>query len=83
MSRGSPPPLPKDVQCSIARYLVEKIMQNSAGGTTVLKEFEESGTICDRTRRQMVNILVAHMNESEGYVFFLQFVLCLLSEIEF
>ncbi|KAF7640792.1 hypothetical protein LDENG_00013850 [Lucifuga dentata] len=33
---------------------------------TVLKEYEETGSLKDSTRRLMVNIIVAHMREKEG-----------------
>ncbi|XP_016418218.1 uncharacterized protein LOC107748075 isoform X2 [Sinocyclocheilus rhinocerous] len=38
------------------------------GGGNVLKEYEDTGTISDDTRKVMVNILVAHMMETEGRV---------------
>jgi len=34
----------------------------------VLKEFEDTGTISDDMRKQMVNILVAHMIETENCI---------------
>ncbi|XP_030594598.1 uncharacterized protein LOC115786549 [Archocentrus centrarchus] len=33
---------------------------------TVIKEYEETGSLKDSTRRLMVNIIVAHMREKEG-----------------
>ncbi|KAL7834769.1 hypothetical protein SRHO_G00290160 [Serrasalmus rhombeus] len=35
---------------------------------TVLKEYEETGSLKDSTRRIMVNIIVAHMREKEGVI---------------
>ncbi|XP_071326665.1 uncharacterized protein [Trachinotus anak] len=46
--------------------LIKQILQTKPGGTTVLEEYEETGMLCDSRRRQMVNILAAHMVETEG-----------------
>ncbi|XP_076607095.1 uncharacterized protein LOC143333046 [Chaetodon auriga] len=53
---------------SSARDLIKQILQMKPGGTTVLEEYEETGTLCDTRRRQMVNILAAHMVETEGRI---------------
>ncbi|KAG7456354.1 hypothetical protein MATL_G00251400 [Megalops atlanticus] len=55
-------------QSSLARDLIKQILQTKPGGTTVLEEYEEAGTLCDSRRRQMVNILAAHMVETEGRI---------------
>lgn len=34
----------------------------------VLQEYQTTETLTDATRRQMVNILVAHMIDNHGYV---------------
>lgn len=47
--------------------LVKKVLLDKPGGAAVLKEYEDTGSICDSSRRQMVNILAAHMTETEGY----------------
>ncbi|KAJ8369787.1 hypothetical protein SKAU_G00098150 [Synaphobranchus kaupii] len=41
---------------------------NNSGGSEVLKEYEEKGTISHGTRKVMVNILVADMVENEGRI---------------
>ncbi|KAL0978777.1 hypothetical protein UPYG_G00175030 [Umbra pygmaea] len=51
-----------------ARDLIKEILQTRPGGANVLKEFEDTGTISDDMRKLMVNILVAHMIETEGRV---------------
>lgn len=51
-----------------ARDLIKQILQTRPGGGNVLKEYEDTGTISDDTRKVMVNILVAHMMETEGRV---------------
>ncbi|XP_073349444.1 uncharacterized protein [Pagrus major] len=55
-------------QSSSARDLIKQILQTKPGGTTVIEEYEETGTLCDSRRRQMVNILAAHMVETEGRI---------------
>ncbi|XP_072554152.1 uncharacterized protein [Paramormyrops kingsleyae] len=56
------------LQCSAAKDMVYKILLSKPGGIAVLTEYEETGTICDSSRRQMVNILAAQMTESEGRI---------------
>ncbi|CAL8256114.1 unnamed protein product [Boreogadus saida] len=51
----------------ILKELVKNVLLEKPGGATVLKEYEDTGKICDSSRRQMVNILAAHMTEKEGY----------------
>lgn len=55
-------------QSSQARDLIKQILQKRPGGANVLKEYEDTGTISDEMRKVMVNILVAHMTETEGRV---------------
>ncbi|KAK2849779.1 hypothetical protein Q7C36_008562 [Tachysurus vachellii] len=55
-------------QSTQARDLIKQILQTRLGGANVLKEYEDAGTISDDTRKVMVNILVAHMIETEGRV---------------
>ncbi|KAL6457308.1 hypothetical protein MHYP_G00342710 [Metynnis hypsauchen] len=45
---------------------VEQILTSKSAGVTVLKEYEETGSLKDSTRRLMVNVIVAHMREKEG-----------------
>ncbi|KAG9260186.1 hypothetical protein AMEX_G16206 [Astyanax mexicanus] len=56
------------LQDSAAKDLIKEILLSKPGGTAVLKEYEDTGTICDSSRRQMVNILAAHMTETEGRI---------------
>ncbi|XP_039539974.1 uncharacterized protein LOC120487716 [Pimephales promelas] len=58
----------EDSQSLQARDFIKEILQTRPGGANVLKEFEDTGTISDDMRKQMVNILVAHMIETEGRV---------------
>ncbi|CAM4577938.1 unnamed protein product [Leuciscus chuanchicus] len=51
-----------------ARDLIKEILHTRPGGANVLKECEDTGTISDDMRKLMVNILVAHMIETEGRV---------------
>ncbi|MED6273144.1 hypothetical protein CHARACLAT_003671 [Characodon lateralis] len=55
-------------QRSSAKDLIKQILQTKPGGTAVLEEYEETGMLCDSRRRQMVNILAAHMVETEGRI---------------
>lgn len=55
-------------QNSQARDLIKQILETRPGGANVLREYEDTGTITDETRKVMVNILVAHMMETEGRV---------------
>ncbi|KAF7640900.1 hypothetical protein LDENG_00006720, partial [Lucifuga dentata] len=48
-----------------ARNTVEQILTSKPAGMTVIKEYEETGSLKDSTRRLMVNIIVAHMREKE------------------
>ncbi|KAJ8362143.1 hypothetical protein AAFF_G00392910 [Aldrovandia affinis] len=53
------------LQSSPAKDMIKQILLTKPGGTEVLKEYEEKGTISPGTRKVMVNILVADMVESE------------------
>ncbi|KAF5885431.1 uncharacterized protein DAT39_022714, partial [Clarias magur] len=62
---------PKRIRCdevlsSSAGDLIKQILQTKPGGTSILEEYEVTGTLSDGRRRQMVNILAAHMVETEG-----------------
>ncbi|XP_077054748.1 uncharacterized protein LOC143740866 isoform X2 [Siphateles boraxobius] len=57
------PPLMDSVN---ARNNVEQILTSKPAGMTVIKEYQETGSLKDSTRRLMVNIIVAHMHEKEG-----------------
>ncbi|XP_041862013.1 uncharacterized protein LOC121652911 [Melanotaenia boesemani] len=56
------------MESSSARDLIKGILEAKPGGSTVLQEYDETGTLSDSRRRQMVNVLTAHMVESEGRV---------------
>ncbi|XP_041960048.1 uncharacterized protein LOC121718821 isoform X11 [Alosa sapidissima] len=61
--------LEEDVlQCAPARELVKKVLLEKPGGAAIMKEYEDTGSLCDSSRRQMVNILAAHMTETEGRI---------------
>ena len=45
---------------------MERILTSKPAGMTVIKEYEETGSLKDSTRSLMVNIIVAHMREKEG-----------------
>ncbi|KAI4809747.1 hypothetical protein KUCAC02_018612, partial [Chaenocephalus aceratus] len=49
-----------------AKDLIKQVLLTKPGGSDVLKEYEEKGTISPATRKVMVNILVADMVQSEG-----------------
>nr|XP_001334318.4 uncharacterized protein LOC794378 [Danio rerio] len=49
-----------------ARSNIKQILSSKPAGLTVIKEYEETGSLKDSTRRLMVNIIVAHMREKEG-----------------
>ncbi len=47
--------------------MVEDVLKFKSGGEAVLQEYQETETLTDVTRRQMINILVAHMIDTHGY----------------
>ncbi|RXN32932.1 hypothetical protein ROHU_004430 [Labeo rohita] len=49
-----------------AKQLVEDVLKIKSGGEAVLQEYQATETLTDATRRQMINILVAHMIENHG-----------------
>ncbi|KAJ4948119.1 hypothetical protein JOQ06_019659, partial [Pogonophryne albipinna] len=51
-----------------AKNLIKQVLLTKPGGSDVLKEYEEKGTISSATRKVMVNILVADMVQSEGRI---------------
>ncbi|KAI4792374.1 hypothetical protein KUCAC02_033418, partial [Chaenocephalus aceratus] len=51
-----------------AKDLIKQVLLTKPGGSDVLKEYEEKGTISPATRKVMVNILVADMVQSEGRI---------------
>ncbi len=52
----------------VSFQLIKRILLEKPGGVEILKEYEETGSICDSSRQQMVNMLAAHMTETEGYI---------------
>lgn len=66
--------LVRDVHCNRCQtnslmssvQLVNQILLTKPGGAAVLEEYEETGTLRDSRRRQIINILAAHMVETEG-----------------
>ncbi len=53
--------------------MVKDVLKLKSGGEAVLQEYQETETLTDATRRQMINILVAHMIDTHGYLIFLFF----------
>ncbi|KAF6731778.1 hypothetical protein FQA47_020770, partial [Oryzias melastigma] len=51
---------------TFAKNTVEQILTSKPAGITVIKEYENTRTLKDSTRRLMVNIIVSHMREKEG-----------------
>ncbi len=47
--------------------MVKDVLKLKSGGEAVLQVYQESETLTDATRRQMINILVAHMIDTHGY----------------
>ncbi len=56
------------VNVCVSFQLIKSILLEKPGGVAILKEYEETGSVCDSSRRQMVNMLAAHMTETEGYI---------------
>ncbi|KAL4009010.1 hypothetical protein ACER0C_002862 [Sarotherodon galilaeus] len=48
--------------------LIETVLRSKSGGDEVIQEYQATNTMKDATRRQMVNILVAHMIDSHGHL---------------
>ncbi|XP_058881913.1 uncharacterized protein LOC131737361 [Acipenser ruthenus] len=46
--------------------ITEGILDGKPVGASILKEYEENGSLTDSSRRQVVNILAAHMTKIEG-----------------
>ncbi len=55
--------------------MVEDVLKFKSGGEAVLQEYQETETITDATRRQMINILVALMIDKHGYLIFVLFLI--------
>ncbi|XP_016380899.1 uncharacterized protein LOC107718367, partial [Sinocyclocheilus rhinocerous] len=56
----------EDTSALSAKQLVEDVLKLKSGGEAVLQEYQETETLTDATRRQMMNILVAHMIDTHG-----------------
>jgi hypothetical protein len=41
--------------------MVNEVLPRKPGGEKMIEEYHKTQTLCDGTRRQLVNILVAHM----------------------
>ncbi|XP_019220623.1 uncharacterized protein LOC102076367 isoform X3 [Oreochromis niloticus] len=59
------------VDAASAKKLIEGVLGTNSGGEEVLQEYHTTQTLTDATRRKMVNIIVAHMIDCHGYVFYL------------
>ncbi|XP_051995024.1 uncharacterized protein LOC127652735 [Xyrauchen texanus] len=51
---------------SVSRDLVHAALCSKPGGSDILKEYNQTNSLSDQTRRKLVNILVADMVESHG-----------------
>ncbi|XP_072562540.1 uncharacterized protein [Paramormyrops kingsleyae] len=49
-----------------AKELVQAILARRPGGDRVIQEYRAKGTLTDTTRRHLINLLVAHMTETQG-----------------
>ncbi len=47
--------------------MVDDVPKFKSRGEAVLQEYQETETLADATRRQMINILVAHMIDTNTY----------------
>ena len=50
--------------------MVLAVLKQKAGGDVILTEYNDKTSLSSETRRLLVNILVGHMVEMHGYVFF-------------
>ncbi|XP_028984186.2 uncharacterized protein LOC114842642 [Betta splendens] len=50
----------------LAKQLIGGVLKCKSGGEEVLQQYKEKETLKDATRRQMINILVAHMIDTHG-----------------
>ncbi len=50
--------------------MVEDVLKFKSDGKAVLEEYQETETFTDAKRRQIINILAAHMIDTHGYFFF-------------
>ncbi|XP_049930796.1 uncharacterized protein LOC126408987 [Epinephelus moara] len=58
----------EDTRAVSAKQLIEVVLRGKSGGEKVLQEYQTTETLTDATRRQMVNILVAHMIDNHGHL---------------
>ncbi|XP_028252236.1 uncharacterized protein LOC114453878 isoform X2 [Parambassis ranga] len=58
----------EDLRSMSAKQLIEDVLRSKSGGEEVLQEYQTTETLTDATRRQMVNILVAHMIDNHGHL---------------
>ncbi|XP_068569744.1 uncharacterized protein [Cebidichthys violaceus] len=49
-----------------ARHLVESILTKKSGGELIIKEYNQTKSLVDESRRKMVNLLSADMTETNG-----------------
>ncbi|XP_055049558.1 uncharacterized protein [Misgurnus anguillicaudatus] len=56
----------EDTSALSAKQLVEDVLKLKSGGEAVLQEYQETETLTGAARRQMINILVAHMIDTHG-----------------
>ncbi|ROL48390.1 hypothetical protein DPX16_4216 [Anabarilius grahami] len=54
--------------CNASKDLVHAALHSKPGGSDILKEYEQTKSLSDKTRRKLVNILVANMVEKYGRI---------------
>ncbi|XP_061116341.1 uncharacterized protein LOC133140415 [Conger conger] len=68
-SAKRPRPVPEiEDMATEARELVRAVLARRPDGERVVKEYRINGTLTDTTRRHLINILVAHMTETQGRI---------------
>ncbi|XP_026054773.1 uncharacterized protein LOC113040726 [Carassius auratus] len=54
--------------CNASKDLVHAALHSKPGGSDILKEYEQTSSLSDKTRKKLVNILVADMVEKYGRI---------------
>ncbi|KAJ8401607.1 hypothetical protein AAFF_G00379240 [Aldrovandia affinis] len=62
------PSLEVDNMAAEAKELVQAVLARRPDGERVVKEYRAKGTLTDTTRRHLINMLVAHMTETQGRI---------------
>ncbi|KAG7481489.1 hypothetical protein MATL_G00067280 [Megalops atlanticus] len=68
-SAKRPRPCPEvDNMAAEAKELVQAVLARRPDGDRVVEEYQAKGTLTDPTRRHLINMLVAHMTETQGRI---------------